>query len=161
MSRSCVFGRGGWVLLLFLYTALAADFRSDDLRFSSCIFCSSVLIILDGLWNISSSAFFFAWVRSIWHSFFHSSTLWLCSFLAHLAFGQVSFCHHLASVVRRKLSHFNLLPQKPLDQLQPNFGGMVLGWPPSKIVSGDPNQDGRQAKNRKKGGWNFNCPLLL
>ena len=23
------------------------------------------------------------------------------------------------------------------------------------------NQDGRQAKNRKKGGWNFNCPLLL
>jgi hypothetical protein len=29
--------------------------------------------------------------------------------------------------------------QKPLGQLQPNFGGMVLGWPPSKIVSGDPN----------------------
>jgi hypothetical protein len=23
------------------------------------------------------------------------------------------------------------------------------------------NQNGRQAKNRKKGGWNFNCPLLL
>jgi hypothetical protein len=23
------------------------------------------------------------------------------------------------------------------------------------------NQDGRQAKNRKKGGCNFNCPLLL
>jgi hypothetical protein len=23
------------------------------------------------------------------------------------------------------------------------------------------NQDGRQAKNRKKGGWNFNCSLLL
>jgi hypothetical protein len=23
------------------------------------------------------------------------------------------------------------------------------------------NQDGRQAKNRKKGGYNFNCPLLL
>ena len=23
------------------------------------------------------------------------------------------------------------------------------------------SQDGRQAKNRKKGGWNFNCPLLL
>jgi hypothetical protein len=30
---------------------------------------------------------------------------------------------------------------------------MILGWPPSKFVSGDPtsNQDGRQAKNRKKG----------
>jgi hypothetical protein len=35
-----------------------------------------------------------------------------------------------------------------MRQLQPNFGGMVLGWPPSKIVF---NQDGRQAKNRKKG----------
>jgi hypothetical protein len=37
--------------------------------------------------------------------------------------------------------------------LQPNFGGMVLGWPPYKIVSGDPDFQprGRQAKNRKKG----------
>jgi hypothetical protein len=31
------------------------------------------------------------------------------------------------------------MPNLPLDQLQPNFGGMVLGWPPFKIVSGDPN----------------------
>jgi hypothetical protein len=30
-------------------------------------------------------------------------------FLAHLAEGHVSFCHHLASVVRPKLSHLNLL----------------------------------------------------
>jgi hypothetical protein len=30
-------------------------------------------------------------------------------------------------------------PQKPLGQLQPNFCGMILGWPPSKIVSGDPD----------------------
>jgi hypothetical protein len=31
---------------------------------------------------------------------------------------------------------------------------MVLGWPPSKIVSGDPDfqKDGHQAKNRKKEG---------
>jgi hypothetical protein len=29
-------------------------------------------------------------------------------FLAHLAKGHVSFCHHLASVVRRKLSHLNI-----------------------------------------------------
>jgi hypothetical protein len=28
---------------------------------------------------------------------------------------------------------------KPLGQLQPNFCGMILGWPPSKIVSGDPD----------------------
>jgi hypothetical protein len=30
-------------------------------------------------------------------------------FLAHLAKGHVSFCHHLASVIRHKLSHLNLL----------------------------------------------------
>jgi hypothetical protein len=28
---------------------------------------------------------------------------------------------------------------KPLGQLQQNFGGMILGWPSSKIVSGDPD----------------------
>ena len=54
-------------------------------------------------------------------------------------------------------------PRKLLSQYQPNFAEMILGWPPSKmcplILSS--NQDGRQAQNRKKGGWNFNCPLLL
>jgi hypothetical protein len=45
-------------------------------------------------------------------------------------------------------------PLKLLSQSQPNFAEMILGWPPSKIVSGDPtsNQDGRPAQNRKKGG---------
>jgi hypothetical protein len=49
---------------------------------------------------------------------------------------------------------FGILVVFPLGQLQPNFGGMVLGWPPSKIVSVilTSNQDGRQAKNIKKGG---------
>ena len=44
-------------------------------------------------------------------------------------------------------------PQKPLGQLQPNFFGMILGWPPSKVGPVIPisNQDGRQAKNRKRG----------
>jgi hypothetical protein len=37
------------------------------------------------------------------------------------------------------LTYFWKSPQKPLGQLQPNFGGMILGWPPSKIVSGDPD----------------------
>jgi hypothetical protein len=32
-----------------------------------------------------------------------------------------------------------LTPQKPLGQLQPNFVEMILGWPPSEIVSGDPD----------------------
>jgi hypothetical protein len=37
--------------------------------------------------------------------------------------------------------------------LQQNFGGIVLGWPPSKLCLVIPtsNQDGRQARNRKKG----------
>jgi hypothetical protein len=37
----------------------------------------------------------------------------------------------------------------------PNFGGMVLGWPLSKMCPVIPtsNQDGHQAKNRKKGGF--------
>jgi hypothetical protein len=35
--------------------------------------------------------------------------LFAITFLAHLSKGHVSFCHHLASVVRRKLSHFKLL----------------------------------------------------
>jgi hypothetical protein len=84
----------------------------------------------------------------------------ISTFLAHLA---LKPCDLLSSLFVRRpsvnISHFLIFtssPQKPLGQLQPNFGGMVLGWPPFKIVS---NQDGRQAKNRKKGGWNFNCPL--
>jgi hypothetical protein len=45
-------------------------------------------------------------------------------------------------------------PQKPLGQLQPNFCGMILRWPPSKIVSGYPDFQPRwpPSKNRKKGG---------
>jgi hypothetical protein len=27
-------------------------------------------------------------------------------------------------------------PLKPLGQSQPNFADMILGWPPSKIMSG-------------------------
>jgi hypothetical protein len=30
-------------------------------------------------------------------------------------------------------------PRKLLSQYQLNFAEMILGWPPSKIVSGDPN----------------------
>jgi hypothetical protein len=61
--------------------------------------------------------------------------------------------HNWYISAERKISQKNpeymLNLQKPLGQLQPNFGGMVLGWPPSKIVSDDPNF------------LKFNCPLLL
>jgi hypothetical protein len=30
-------------------------------------------------------------------------------------------------------------PLKLLSQSQPNFAEMILGWPPCKIVSGDPD----------------------
>jgi hypothetical protein len=58
---------------------------------------------------------------------------------------------------------FKSSPLKLLSQSQPNFAEMILGWSPSKLCPVIPtsNQDGRQAQNRKKGGWNFNCPLLL
>jgi hypothetical protein len=30
---------------------------------------------------------------------------------------------------------------EPVAQLEPNFGGMVLGWPPTKIVSTGSRQE--------------------
>jgi hypothetical protein len=63
-------------------------------------------------------------------------------FLAHLAKGQVSFCHHLASSVRPPhVVNFHILifSSETTGPIATNFGGMVLGWPPSKIVSGDPD----------------------
>ena len=85
------------------------------------------------------------------------------SFLAHLAKGHVSFCHHLASVVRRKLSHFNLLLRNHWANCNQTLVEWSLDGPLPKMCQVIPtsNQDGRQAKISKKGGWNFNCPLLL
>jgi hypothetical protein len=45
--------------------------------------------------------FFVAKIRKI------SPSLNVCTFLAHLAKGNVSFCHHLASVVRRFFLEIN------------------------------------------------------
>jgi hypothetical protein len=46
-----------------------------------------------------------------------------------------------------------------------NFCGMILGWPPSKLCPVIPisNQDGLQAKNRKKGNEikKISSPLKL
>jgi hypothetical protein len=50
-----------------------------------------------------------------------------------------SFCHHFASVVHPSTITKMSSPLKPLDQLRPNFGGMVLGWSPSNIVSDSPD----------------------
>ena len=45
----------------------------------------------------------------------------------------MSFCHHLASVVRCKL-FLSSSSLKPLGQFEPNFARMVLEWPPFKII---------------------------
>jgi hypothetical protein len=96
---------------------------------------------------------FFTFDYSLWdrerHTFLRAKTnfnFWLncyksCSFLPHLAKGHVSFCHHLASVVRRKLSHLNLLLWTKLKQ---TWLGWSLGGSRSKLCPTDPPsiQDG-------------------
>jgi hypothetical protein len=41
-------------------------------------------------------------------------------------------------------------PQKPLGQLQPNFCGMILGWPPSKTVAAKLKIEKRGDEIKKK-----------
>ena len=66
--------------------------------------------------------------------------------------GHLSYCYHWASVVRLSLTFCTLTtPLKPLGQFEPNFGGMVLGWSPFRIVSDNPLPTKMAAitKNRK------------
>ena len=85
-------------------------------------------------------------------------------FLAHLAFRPSELLSSL--FVRRSsvnISHFNLLLRNHWTNCNQTLVEWSLDGPLSKFCHLIPtsNQDGRQAKNRKKGGWNFNCPLLL
>jgi hypothetical protein len=86
------------------------------------------------------------------------------TFLAHLAFRP---CELLSSLFVRRpsvnISHFNLLLRNHWTNCNQTLVEWSLDGPLSKLCSVIPtsNQDGRQTKNRKKGGWNFNCPLLL
>jgi hypothetical protein len=60
-------------------------------------------------------------------------------------------------------SHFNQLLSSHWANLNQTLVEWSLDGPFPKLCPVIPtsNQDSRQAKNRKKGGWNFNCPLLL
>jgi hypothetical protein len=82
-----------------------------------------------------------------------------CLFLAHLAKGHVSFCHHLASIVRRKLSHLNLLLWNHWTKLNQTWQGWSLGGSLSKLclTASPPFKMAAVTKNRHF----FNCPLLL
>jgi hypothetical protein len=60
-------------------------------------------------------------------------------------------------------SHFNQLLWNHWANLNQTLVEWSLDGPLPKLCPVIPtsNQDGRQDKNRKKGGWNFNCSLLL
>jgi hypothetical protein len=80
----------------------------------------------------------------------------LVSFLAHLAKGNVSFCHHLASFVccpsSVNFSHFNL---KPLSQMNWNLVGSIYGRSSIKILilSRSINKHGRHRPFLFLIGW--------
>jgi hypothetical protein len=70
--------------------------------------------------------------------------------------GHVSYCHHFSSVVRRpsvNISHFNLLLRNHWTNCNQTLVEWSLDGPLSKLCPVIPtsNQDGRQAKNRKRG----------
>ena len=78
-------------------------------------------------------------------------------FLAHLAKGHVSFCHHFSSRPSVNISHFNLLLRNHWANCNQTLVEWYLYGPLPKMCLLIPtsNQDGRQAKNRKKGGMKF------
>ena len=86
------------------------------------------------------------------------------AFLAHLAFRP---CELLSSLFVRRpsvnISHFKLLIRNHWANCNQTLVEWSLDGPLPKLCPVIPtsNQDGCQAKNRKKWGWNFNCPLLL
>jgi hypothetical protein len=85
-------------------------------------------------------------------------------FLAHLAFRPCELlpslfvCHPSVNI-----SHFILLLINHWANCNQTLVEWSLGGPLPKLCPVIPtsNQDGRQAKNRKKGGWNFLKNLLL
>ena len=97
--------------------------------------------------------------------------LLLLVYLAHLAFRSCEllsslFVRRLSSVIRRpsvNISHCNLLLRNHWANCNQTLVEWSLDGPLPKLCPVIPtyNQDGLQAKNRKKGGCNFNCPLLL
>ena len=81
--------------------------------------------------------------------------LYHITFLAHLAKGHVNFCHQVSSIVN--FSHYNLLLRNHWTNLDQTLLEWSLDGPLPKLCPVIPtsNQDGRQAKNRKKRGIQF------
>ena len=97
-------------------------------------------------------------IPQIWYSL---AVNIICYFLAHLAFRP---CELLSSLFVRcpsvNISHFNLLLRNHWANCNQTLVEWSLDGPLPNFCPVIPtsNQDGHQAKNRKKGGWNFNCP---
>ena len=93
--------------------------------------------------NINTIAVSNAFPNIIQSNYMYVNKIYKISFLQQKMWAIVT-TEHPSSVVRPSVnfSHFNQLLWtylKPLGQFEPSFGGMVLGWSPSKIVSGDPD----------------------
>jgi hypothetical protein len=84
------------------------------------------------------------------------------NFLAHLT-QRVMWAIVTTERPSVNFSHFNQLLWSHRANLNQTLVEWSLDGPLPKLCSVIPtsNQDGRQAKNRKKGGWNFDCSLLL
>ena len=86
----------------------------------------------------------------------------ISTFIAHLAFRP---CDLLSSLFVRRpfvnISRFNLLLRNHWANCNQTLVEWFLDGPLPTPVIPTSNQDGHQAKNRKKGEWNFNYPLLL
>jgi hypothetical protein len=67
----------------------------------------------------------------IWNTCIMPCIYWSIAFLAHLAKGHVSFCHHLPSVVHHKLSHLNHLLWNPWTKLNQTWKGGSLSQCPT------------------------------
>ena len=91
-------------------------------------------------------------------SYMARSSLICIPFLAHLAFRP---CELLSSLFVRlpsvNISHFNLLLRNHWANCNQTLVEWSLGGPPWKLCPVIPtsNQDGRQAKNKNKRGWNL------
>jgi hypothetical protein len=89
------------------------------------------------------SASFLFWYKKVKKQKIYRLTQIFVLFNSPDSKGQVSYCHHLASVVvvrrpssvvRRKLFQKSSC-QKPRSQLNCDFAGMIIGWSCTKIVN--------------------------
>jgi hypothetical protein len=87
-----------------------------------------------------------------------------CRSLFCLFFLAVSYCHHFSSVVRPSTFHILIFSSETTGPIAtklwwngpwmaPFQNCVRWSWLPTKMAT--------KLKIEKKGGWNFNCPLLL